>query len=145
MTSANPPSANGARRPRRRPPISLSRRSRLIVGAVVALVFAVVLIAPILPIGGSTKPCALTLLYGGKAYVARAVAAGDVTQKIAIGVGVASGCGTTPSNVSLRSLDRLSPSIAVGVGADASSLYVRRGVCKNASPKTLVACLRRNR
>ncbi|MDX6468171.1 MAG: hypothetical protein QOI27_3211 [Gaiellaceae bacterium] len=145
MTSANLPSGNGARRPPRRASVPLSRRSRLIVGALVALVFAVVLVAPILPIGGSTKPCALTLLYGGRAYVARAVAGGNVTQKIAIGVGVASGCGTTPSNVSLRSIDRVSPSIAVGVGADASSLYVRRGVCGSASPKTLMACLRRNR
>jgi hypothetical protein len=119
---------------------------RLGIGAVVALVFAVVLIAPVLPVGGgstSTKPCALTLLYGGKAYVARAVK-GHVTQTKAIGVGVASGCGVTPSNAGLRSIEGVSPLVAVGVGADATSLYVRRGVCRNASAGRLIACLRRS-
>jgi hypothetical protein len=117
---------------------------RLVIGAVIALVFAIVLIAPILPVGGGThsKPCALTLVYGGRLFVARAVT-GDVTQTKAIGVGVARGCGVTPSNVGLRSLDRVSPAVAVGVGADATSLYVRRGVCPHATPGALMACLRR--
>ena len=140
-------STNGAHSPLRRRPLPLSRRMRLIIGAVIALVFAVVLVAPILPVGGSgsgsgSKPCALTLLYGGRVFVARAVT-GNVTQTKAIGVGVARGCGVTPSNVGLRSLDRVSPALAVGVGADATSLYVRRDVCRKASPARLMACLRR--
>jgi hypothetical protein len=139
---------NGAARgPRRRWPIPLSRRTRLASGAVIALVFAVVLIAPVLPTGGGSsgkqsKPCALTLLYGGKVFVARAVT-GSAIQNKAIGVGLASGCGVTPSDVGLRSIDGVSPSIAVGVGADASSLYVRRGVCRQSAPSVLIACLRR--
>jgi len=126
----------------------MSRRLRLIIGAAAALVFAVVLIAPILPTGGSggkhTKPCALRLLYNGQQFVARAVAAGQVKELKAIGSGVASGCGVTPSKIGLRSVDRVSPSVAVGVGADASSLYVRRDVCPRASSSTLLACLRRS-
>jgi hypothetical protein len=129
-------------------PVSLSRRTRLAIGAVIALVFAVVLIAPVLPTGGSSgthaKPCALRLLYNGQQFVARAVEAGQVKQIKAIGVGVASGCGVTPSKIGLRSVDRVSPSVAVGVGADASSLYVRRDVCPRASTSTLLSCLRRN-
>jgi hypothetical protein len=128
-------------------PVSLSRRTRLTIGAVIALVFAVVLIAPVLPTGGSgstsSKPCALKLVYGGKAYVARAVS-GRVTQTSAIGVGVASGCGVTPSDIGLRSIEGVLPAIAVGVGADATSLYVRRGVCRQSSPGALMACLRRS-
>jgi hypothetical protein len=129
-------------------PVSLSRRTRLAIGAVIALVFAVVLIAPVLPTGGGSsthsKPCALRLLYNGQQFVARAVAPGTVREVKAIGVGVASGCGVTPSKIGLRSVDRVSPSIAVGVGADASSLYVRRDVCRRASTSTLLSCLRRN-
>jgi hypothetical protein len=117
------------------------------IGAGVTFVFAVVLVAPVLPLGGgrgsSSKPCALTLSYDGSVYVARAVQ-GDVTQAKAIGVGVASGCGATPSDVGLRSVDGVAPSIAVGVGADATSLYVRRGVCRRASTSRLIACLRRS-
>jgi hypothetical protein len=122
----------------------LSRRARLSIGAVVAVVFAVVLIAPVLPLRGgglSSGPCALMLRYEGRVYVARAVT-GDVTQAKAIGVGVASGCGVTPSDAGLRSVDRVSPSVAVGVGADATSLYVRRGVCRRSSPSELISCLR---
>jgi hypothetical protein len=115
---------------------------------VIALVFAVVLIAPILPVGGSrgtsAKPCALRLVYNGRRFVARAVTAGQVKEVKAIGVGVASGCGVSPSKIGLRSVDRVSPSIAVGVGADASSLYVRRDVCRRAPVSALLACLRRN-
>jgi hypothetical protein len=129
-------------------PVSLSRRTRLAIGAAIALVFAVVLIAPVLPTGGGggthAKPCALRLLYNGQQFVARAVTPGQVKQVKAIGVGVASGCGVTPSKIGLRSVDRVSPSIAVGVGADASSLYVRRDVCRRASTRTLLSCLRRN-
>jgi hypothetical protein len=124
----------------------MSRRLRLTIGAVAALVFAVVLISPTLPVGGNqstqTKPCALTLVYKGAVFVARAVPTGHATQTSAIGVGVASGCGVTPSKIGLRSIDRVSPSIAVGVGADASSLYVRRGVCRRALSGELLACLR---
>jgi hypothetical protein len=130
-------------------PVTLARRTRLVIGAVIALVFAVVLIAPVLPTGGSGggthgKPCALKLLYNGQQFVARAVTAGQATQAKAIGVGVASGCGVSPSKIGLRSVDRVSPSVAVGVGADASSLYVRRDVCRRASTSTLLACLRRS-
>jgi hypothetical protein len=129
-------------------PVSLSRRTRLAIGAVIALVFAVVLIAPVLPTGGSggtaKKPCALALLYNGQQFVARAVTEGQVRETKAIGIGVASGCGVSPSKIGLRSVDRVSPSVAVGVGADASSLYVRRDVCRRASTSTLMACLRRS-
>jgi hypothetical protein len=120
---------------------------RLVIGAVIALVFAVVLIAPVLPTGGSGGPhakrCALKLVYNGQQFIARAVPTGQVQEVKAIGVGVASGCGVSPSKIGLRSVDRVSPSVAVGVGADASSLYVRRDVCRHASTNTLLACLRR--
>ncbi len=76
--------------------------------------------------------------------MARAVSAGQVQEVKAIGAGVASGCGVSPSKVGLRSVDRVSPSVAVGVGADASSLYVRRDVCRHASTNALLACLRRS-
>jgi hypothetical protein len=129
-------------------PVTLARRTRLAIGAVIALVFAVVLIAPVLPTGGSGgthgKPCALRLLYNGQQFVARAVPVGQVREVKAIGVGIASGCGVSPSKIGLRSVDRVSPSVAVGVGADASSLYVRRDVCRGASSSTLLACLRRS-
>ena len=118
------------------------------IGVVIALALAVVLIGPILPQrrtgGSSSKPCALSLVYEGQGYVARAVT-GRMTQSKAIGVGVARGCGVKPSDVGLRSIEGVPPSVAVGVGADATSLYVRRDVCARVASNKLLSCLRRSR
>ena len=105
---------------------------------------AAVLVAPVvLSSGGSAaKPCAGSLLYQGRRYVARPAGTAHVVQAIAIGVGVTSGCGASPANVDLRSLAGVKPSVAVGLPADQSSIYVRRGVCAAASPAELLGCLR---
>lgn len=121
----------------------LSRRLRIALGVLAALLIAAVLVAPIVILGSGSpaKPCARTLAYKGRGYVARG--APSVVQAVAIGVGVASGCGGSPQNVNLRSLTGVSPSVAVGVEADQSSIYVRRGVCATSTAQRLLACLRR--
>jgi hypothetical protein len=119
---------------------------RLLIGALAAFVIGGVLVAPVV-LRGDGSPggpaCASSLLYRGRLYVARAAGAAPVVQAIAIGVGVTRGCGVSPANVDLRSLAGVEPSVAVGLPADQSSIYVRRGVCPSASSAGLLACLRR--
>jgi hypothetical protein len=109
------------------------------------LVIGAVLVAPVVLLSGGTSapPCAHTLLYQGRRYVARPVAPDATVEAVAIGVGVESGCGASPSNVDLRSLVGVKPAAAVGLPADDSSIYVRRGLCPASSARDLVACLRR--
>jgi hypothetical protein len=120
------------------------RRTALLIGSVVALLIAGVLVAPIVILGGGSSgtPCAQTLVYEGVEFDARPVP--NAVQGIAIGVGVASGCGTPASNVDVRSLPAIPVANAVAVGGDSSSVYVRRGVCVQASAARLLACLRRS-
>ena len=114
------------------------RRARILLGLVAAFVLFVVLVAPVALRGPGGKPCAKTLEYQGRAYTARA--ASSFVQSIAIGVGIASGCGTTPANVDVRSLAGIAPARAVAVPTDQSSVYVRKGVCGKAP--SLLRCLR---
>ncbi len=86
------------------------------------------------------KPCAETLRYQRHEYLARSVS-GRVVEGVAIGVGVTSGCGATPSNINIRSLLGVKPTAAVGVPGDASAIYVRRGVCSQASARELLGCV----
>jgi hypothetical protein len=122
--------------------VVLSRRVRLLIGISAAVVIATVLVAPIVLLTGSsgTKPCAQVLRYSRNAYTARPIAAGAV-EGIAIGIGVINGCGATPSNINIRSLHGVKPSVAVGLAADESSIYVRRGVCTRATPPGLLGCV----
>ena len=120
---------------------------RLLAGASAALVIAAVLIAPVVLLSGGrsrAKPCAQTLIYQGRDYLARPLAQAGVVEAIAIGVGVASGCGTSASHVDIRSLAKVRPSVAVALAGDQSSVYVRRGVCVASSARELMACLRRS-
>jgi hypothetical protein len=116
----------------------LPRRARILLGLTAAFVLAVVLVAPVVLRNSGGKQCAKTLEYGGRAYTARA--ASSFVQSIAIGVGVASGCGTTPANVNVRSLAGIRPARAIAVATDQSSIYVRKGLCRSAS--SLLGCLR---
>jgi hypothetical protein len=126
---------------------ALSRRVRLLIGGAAALVIAAVLVAPIVLLTGNgtqTKPCTQTLLFQDHEYVARRVVAAGLVQGIAIGIGVTSRCGgSAPANVNLRSLRGVKPTAAVGIPADQSSIYVRRGVCPRSSPRELLGCLSR--
>ncbi len=124
----------------------LSRRGRLAIGACAAIVIGGVLVAPVvLRTNGSSggKHCSLLLRYQGREYLARSVESAQVVEGVAIGVGVTSGCGTSPANIGIRSLVGVRPSAAVGLAADQSSLYVRRGVCAQKPPRLLLACLKR--
>src|SRR5690349_2629803 len=119
-----------------------SRRARLAAGAVTAAVLAAVLAAPVVLLGTGQKhaPCSTTVLYQGQRYVARTT--GRVVEAIAVGVGVASGCGTKPANVDLRSVQGVSSTRAVALASDSSTVYVRRGVCPGKADAALLACLR---
>jgi carbon-monoxide dehydrogenase medium subunit len=64
-----------------------------------------------------------------------------VVEGVAIGVGVTSGCGASPSNINIRSLVGVKPTAAVGLPGDASAIYVRRGVCSQASARELLGCV----
>jgi hypothetical protein len=135
-------STNGSgplRPPPRRLPIS--RRAGLALGAAGAAALAVALVAPVFVGGAKTRACAQTLRYGGRTYDARRVSPG-VVEAIAVGVGVATGCGTTPSNVNLRSITGVQQGDGVAVTGEQSVVYVRRGVCVGVPPRTLLACLR---
>jgi hypothetical protein len=136
---------NGAGPPRRPFGSRISRRARLLIGACAALVILGVLVAPIVILtGGSTgKQCSLSLLYKGRPYVARPVLSASVVEGVAIGIGVTSGCGTAPANIGVRTLVGVQPAAAVGLAADQSSVYVRRGLCARASARTLLTCLKR--
>jgi hypothetical protein len=135
---------NGAGPPRRGLGSRLSRRARLLIGGCAALVILGVLVAPVVILtNGSTggKHCSLTLLYKGRRYVARPVASASVVEGVAIGIGVTSGCGAAPSNINIRSLVGVKPTAAVGVPGDAAAIYVRRGVCSQASARGLLGCV----
>jgi hypothetical protein len=113
----------------------------MLIGLGAAVVIAAALVAPVvLSSGGGGKPCAATLVYGGRTYVARE--AGGFVQAIAIGVAVAHGCGAPPANVDVRSLAGVPASRAIGISTDQSSVYVRRGVCAQASSTALLDCLK---
>lgn len=120
-----------------------SRRLRVQLGILAALVIAVVLVAPVvLTGGGSGGPavCAPRLRYDRQLYVRRTGGADTPTQKLAIGVGVLSGCGSAPTNVNVRSLLGVATARAVGIDAT-SGIYVRRGVCTSLGGARLDACL----
>lgn len=137
---------NGSRPPQRPFGSAISRRWRFLIGGVAAVVIAAVLVAPVVLMTGKgtsgAKPCAEILLYGRHDYLARSVTAG-VVEGVAIGVGVTSGCGATPSNINIRSLVGVKPTAAVGLPGDASAIYVRRGVCSQASARELLGCVSR--
>ncbi len=106
-----------------------------------ALVLLVVLVAPVVfRSGGST--CALRLAYAGGVYTARAVPAGALVQAEAIGTGVVSGCGATPENVDVRTMEGVSPAVAVALPTETATVYVRAGRCMRSA--TLVACLEKS-
>jgi hypothetical protein len=65
-----------------------------------------------------------------------------LVESLAIGVGVLSGCGTPASNIDVRSLSGVRQSVAIGIPSDATSVYIRRGVCANAVAHALWSCLR---
>jgi len=120
-----------------------SRRVRLLVGSATALVLAGVLIAPVVLLGsGPSKhgACRTTIRYQGRPYVARDT--GRVVEAIAIGVGVASGCGTTPTNVDLRTVAGVKAARAVALASDPTTVYVKRGVCPSLAGAALLRCLR---
>jgi hypothetical protein len=113
----------------------------------VALVLAIVLVSPVV-LGGAkspTKPCAETLDFQGRRYVARPVASAALVEAATLGVGVVRGCGASPSNVDLLALAGVRSAAAVGLTADESSIYVRRGLCGRSTPSRLLGCLRRAR
>jgi hypothetical protein len=127
---------------------AISRRARLLIGGSVALLIAIVLLVPVVLTGSGTlraKPCTQSLTYQRHDYVARLVTPGQLVQGVAIGIGVASGCGAPPANVNIRSLGSVKPTAAIGVAADQSSIYVRRGLCARSSSRELLACLRASR
>jgi hypothetical protein len=134
---------NGSRplRPRSRPPIP--RSLRLLIGAVSTLIIALALVVPVVlhERGTGRRACARTLVYQGHLYVARQVP--QVVQAIAIGVGVARGCGASPSNVNIRSVAGVKSTDAVALAGEQSSIYVRRGMCSASSSRELLECLRR--
>jgi hypothetical protein len=119
-----------------------SRRTRLAVGSATAIVIGAVLVAPIVLLGTGPKhkSCTTTILYRGHRYDARPT--GRVVEAIAVGVGVASGCGTKPANVDLRTVQGVSAGRAVALASDSSTVYVRRGVCPGKEHAELLACLR---
>lgn len=119
-----------------------SRRVRLLLGAVAAVLIAGALVAPVvISGGGSGRPCSLTLSYLGRPYAVRSTA-GTPVQDLSIGVGVTRGCGEKPQNVDVRSITGVRPARAVGLSGD-PALWVRRGLCARISPSALLSCLSR--
>jgi hypothetical protein len=70
------------------------------------------------------------------------VTSARVVEGVAVGIGVTSGCGAPAANVNVRSLVSVKPTVALGLVADQSAIYVRRGVCSQSSRGELLACLR---
>ncbi|HLY94309.1 MAG TPA: hypothetical protein VKP14_05650 [Gaiellaceae bacterium] len=93
-------------------------------GLAAAVLLAIVLVAPVAIRSSGGKPCAKTIAYRGRIYTARA--ASSFVQSIAIGVGVASGCGSPPANVNIRSVSGIPPARAIALATDANTLYVRK-------------------
>jgi hypothetical protein len=122
----------------------VNRRLRLGLGAAAALVLGGALAAPVvLRDGGSSRNCSMTLTYAGRQYAVRPIRDNSLVQAVAIGVGVTHGCGYRPQNVDLRSLLGVRPAKAVALAGDATSVYVRQGVCVHTVTAALRACLRR--
>lgn len=121
----------------------MNRRLRLAIGGAAALVIAGVLVAPVVLSGGPAGSCSTSLYYLGHAYTVRSAGGADAVQAIAIGVGITRGCGSKPEDVGVRSLAGVAPAVAVAVAGDASSVYVRRGVCIHSPASALLACLKR--
>jgi hypothetical protein len=120
-----------------------SRRVRLLVGGATAVVLAAVLIAPVVLLGSGARKstaCRTTIRYQGRLYDARD--SGRVVEAIAVGIGVASGCGTKPENVDLRTVAGVQAGRAVALASDPSTVYVRRGVCGSLRRAALLRCLR---
>lgn len=134
---------NGAGPPRSRLGASIPRRGRLLIGGIAALVIVGVLVAPvvILTTGSPNNKCSLNLRYNGVRYSARHVSSKQLVQGVAVGIGETSGCGTKPANIGVRTLLGVRPTVAVGLSADQSSIYVRRGLCAHAVPTALLTCL----
>ena len=134
---------NGSRPPLPRRGPHVRRPVALAIGAVAALVVAGMLVAPVVIFSGrsQTKPCAAVLVYRGRSYVARPVP--HVVQAVAVGVGVEHGCGAPSQNVDVRSLTGVAQSVAVAVSGESASIYVRRGLCPDATAAGLLACVRR--
>jgi hypothetical protein len=126
------------------PRFTLSRPLRLAGGAVVALILIIGVASPIILGGGTPAPrnCAKTLRYTGHLYVARSMPAPPLAQSLAIGVGVLAGCGTPASNINVRSLAGVPPSVAIGIPSDAESVYIRQNVCPSIAGHALWTCLR---
>ena len=118
-----------------------SRRVRLAVGVATGLVIAGVLVVPVVLLGTGSKapPCSATISYKGGRYLPRQ--SGRVVEAIAIGVGVATGCGQKPANVDLRSVQGVSSVLAVVIASNPSTIYVRRGVCRGKQDRGLIRCL----
>ena len=138
-------STNGSRPPRGSRRLPGSRRVRLAIGFATAFVLAAVLVAPVVLLGtGPAKQgsCSPTILYQGRRYAARPT--GRVVEAIAVGVGVASGCGK-PANVDLRSVAGVDVALAVALASDPSTAYVRRGRCPRLVGAALLRCLQRGR
>lgn len=115
----------------------------LAIGAIAALFVLGMLVAPVVILSGGSKakPCAAELVYRGRRYVARPVP--RVVQAVAVGVGVENGCGAVNESVNVRSLTGIAPSIAIAVSGESASIYVRRGLCPDATAAGLLACVRR--
>lgn len=140
MSSVSP---NG-RLPHLAPRLPRSRAVRLAIGAAVAIVLGLALVSPVL-IGGGTTPspsCAKTLRYDQHAYTARQMPTPRLVESLAIGIGVLAGCGTPPSNIDVRSFTAVDRQLAVGIPSDASSVYIRDGVCPSSTGHALWTCLR---
>ena len=121
----------------RRPP-----RNRRLLVLLAAVLIAGVLVAPIVLRGHrvASSGCNQTLRYAGRVYEQRSTAGTPATQSVALGVGVLSGCGGTPTNVNVRSLIGIAPARAIGID-ESSDLYVRAGVCVVRTGAQLARCL----
>jgi hypothetical protein len=119
------------------------RRLRVGLGLVAAVVLAGALAVPVVLTGGGgshgRSGCRTTLRYARRTYVRRTDGPAP-TQRLAIGVGVSSGCGARPANVDVRSLSGIAPSRAVGVAGD-GAVYARTGLCAGAAGAALTQCL----
>jgi hypothetical protein len=120
-----------------------SRRLRIALGSVGALLLLAVLATPVVFRGGGGGSCARTLRYAGRTYTARDLGDAYIVQSIAIGAGVVSGCGATPADVDVRSIARVRPAYAVALPTETSTLYVSRGRCPDLTGSPLLDCLRR--
>lgn len=122
----------------------MNRRLRILVGGAAALVIAAVLVTPVvLSGGGSNGSCSTNLYYLGHPYTVRRLGGANVVQAISIGVAITRGCGSKPENVNVRSLAGVSPTLALGLEGDQSSIYVRLGRCPHLSGQALLSCVKR--